>query len=40
MKPQKYERMKALVGNKIIVSEKEFTQAEQAYQNARISYRW
>ena len=32
-----YERMKALVGNKI-VSEKEFAQAEQIYENARISY--
>ena len=29
--------MKALVGNKI-VSEKDFAQAEQAYENARISY--
>ena len=29
--------MKALVGNKI-VSEKEFAQAEQIYENARISY--
>lgn len=34
---KEYERMKALVDNKI-VSEKEFTQAEQTYQNARISY--
>lgn len=34
---KEYERMKALVGNKI-VSEKEFAQAEQAYENARISY--
>lgn len=30
--------MKALVGNKI-VSEKEFAQAEQIYENARISTR-
>ncbi|WP_373803486.1 efflux RND transporter periplasmic adaptor subunit [Bacteroides heparinolyticus] len=34
---KEYERMKALVDNKI-VWEKEFTQAEQTYQNARISY--
>lgn len=34
---KEYERMKSLVGNKI-VSEKDFAQAEQAYQNARISY--
>lgn len=34
---KEYERMKALVPNKI-VSEKEFAQAEQAYENARISY--
>ena len=34
---KEYERMKALVGNKI-VSEKEFAQAEQIYENARISY--
>lgn len=34
---KEYERMKALVGNKI-VSEKEFAQAEQVYENARISY--
>lgn len=34
---KEYERMKALVPNKI-VSEKEFSQAEQAYENARISY--
>lgn len=34
---KEYERMKALVSNKI-VSEKEFAQAEQAYENARISY--
>lgn len=34
---KEYERMKALIGNKI-VSEKEFAQAEQAYENARISY--
>lgn len=34
---KEYERMKALVANKI-VSEKEFAQAEQAYENARISY--
>lgn len=34
---KEYERMKALVGNKI-VSEKEFAQAEQTYENARISY--
>ena len=34
---KEYERMKALVGNKI-VSEKDFAQAEQAYENARISY--
>ena len=31
---KEYERMKALVGNKI-VSEKEFAQAEQIYENAR-----
>ena len=35
---KEYERMKALVGNKI-VSEKEFAQAEQIYENARISTR-
>ena len=34
---KEYERMKALVGDKI-VSEKAFAQAEQAYENARISY--
>lgn len=34
---KEYERMKALVSNKI-VSEKEFAQAEQIYENARISY--
>ena len=34
---KEYERMKALVASKI-VSEKEFAQAEQAYENARISY--
>lgn len=34
---KEYERMKALVSNKI-VSEKEFAQAEQAYEHARISY--
>lgn len=34
---KEYERMKALVANKI-VSEKEFAQAEQVYENARISY--
>lgn len=34
---KEYERMKALVPNKI-VSEKDFAQAEQAYENARISY--
>lgn len=34
---KEYERMKALVKNKI-VSDKEFAQAEQAYENARISY--
>lgn len=34
---KEYERMKALVNNKI-VSEKDFAQAEQAYENARISY--
>lgn len=34
---KEYERMKALVGNKI-VSEKDFAQAEQTYENARISY--
>lgn len=34
---KEYERMKALVSNKI-VSEKEFAQAEQVYENARISY--
>ena len=33
---KEYERMK-LVGNKI-VSEKEFAQAEQIYENARIGY--
>lgn len=34
---KEYERMKTLVPNKI-VSEKDFAQAEQAYENARISY--
>lgn len=34
---KEYERMKALVGDKI-VSEKEFAQARQTYENARISY--
>lgn len=34
---KEYERMKALVKNKI-VSDKDFAQAEQAYENARISY--
>ena len=34
---KEYERMKELVPNKI-VSEKDFAQAEQAYENARISY--
>lgn len=34
---KEYERMKALVGDKI-VSEKDFAQAEQAYEQARISY--
>lgn len=34
---KEYERMKALVESKI-VSEKEFAQAEQAYENARIAY--
>ncbi len=34
---KEYERMKALVGNKI-VSEKEFAQAEQIYENARFSH--
>lgn len=34
---KEYERMKALVKNKI-VSDKEFAQAEQSYENARISY--
>lgn len=34
---KEYERMEALVGDKI-VSEKEFAQARQAYENARISY--
>lgn len=34
---KEYERMKALVVNKI-VSDKEFAQAEQTYENARISY--
>ncbi len=34
---KEYERMKALVSNKI-VSEKEFTQVKQNYENARISY--
>ena len=34
---KEYERMKALVKNKI-VSDKEFAQAEQNYENARISY--
>lgn len=34
---KEYERMKALVESRI-VSEKEFAQAKQAYENARISY--
>lgn len=34
---KEYERMKALVINKI-VSDKDFAQAEQSYENARISY--
>ncbi|MCD8184489.1 MAG: efflux RND transporter periplasmic adaptor subunit [Bacteroides sp.] len=34
---KEYERMKALLPNKI-ASEKDFAQAEQAYENARISY--
>lgn len=34
---KEYERMKALVKNKI-VSEKDFAQAEQAYQDAQLSY--
>lgn len=34
---QEYERMQALLKNKI-VSEKEFAQAKQSYENARISY--
>lgn len=34
---KEYERMQALVGDKI-VSEKEFAQAKQTYENARISY--
>ena len=34
---KEYKRMKALVGDKI-VSEKEFAQARQTYENARISY--
>lgn len=34
---KEYERMKALIKNKI-VSDKEFAQAEQSYENARISY--
>jgi len=34
---KEYERMKALVKNKI-VSDKDFAQAEQNYENARISY--
>ena len=34
---KEYERMKALVKNKI-VSDKEFAQAEQTFENARISY--
>lgn len=34
---KEYERMKALIKNKI-VSDKEFAQAEQNYENARISY--
>lgn len=34
---KEYERMKALVKNKI-VSDKEFAQAEQTYENAKISY--
>lgn len=34
---KEYERMKSLVGNKI-VSEKEFARAEEVYENARISY--
>ena len=35
---KEYERMKALVKNKI-VSDKELAQAEQKYENARISYK-
>lgn len=34
---KEYERMKALIKNKI-VSDKDFAQAEQSYENARISY--
>lgn len=34
---KEYERMKALLANKI-VSDKEFAQAEQSYENARLSY--
>lgn len=34
---KEYERMKALVKNKI-VSDKDFAQAEQSYENARLSY--
>ena len=34
---KEYERMKALIANKI-VSDKDFAQAEQNYENARISY--
>ncbi|MDR1004899.1 MAG: efflux RND transporter periplasmic adaptor subunit [Prevotellaceae bacterium] len=34
---KEYERMQALVGNRI-VSEKEFAQVRQAYENARITY--
>ncbi|MDR0895723.1 MAG: efflux RND transporter periplasmic adaptor subunit [Prevotellaceae bacterium] len=37
MSKKEYERMQALVGNKI-VSEKEFAQAKQTYENARIAY--
>ena len=35
---KEYERMKALVGSKI-VSEREFAQAQQEYENARITYK-
>ena len=34
---KEYERMKELVKNKI-VSDKDFAQAEQSYENARLSY--